>query len=395
MSISNTSFILTKETMKKNNPKAFTLVEILISTVIIASILTIWFYAITFITVWKIRLVEATKIEKEWFYFSEKLFEMIKSRWELDFEEYFNRKIVWNTSFDAGHYSLDTGYGNFGFWWGVGSPNYGSSLYYCISPNWVSMGVDWCVTTNNSALEDHTNEAQRYGQYAAQFIDYNSDLDGDWWDEDQNGWINSFIGDDDDIFIGQWPEVFAVNNNIHELYLISGDKKTRTYFRWNVGVDPDKPPTANCDFTDQSNPIWEGCLGTIEFIILDGKDWWDNHDEANIDTNGSQYDGTIDTWIVNSRFSWNDTTVASSSIDSYWEKLFPNDISVSDFQVYAFPHKDIDLAWKESNSSINQAPFVRLKFTLSPSWEKRKIIRGTIPTVDIATTIALSDDFSQ
>ena len=381
--------------MKKNNLKAFTLVEILISTVIIASILTVWFYAIAFITVWKIRLVEATKIEKEWFYFSEKLFELIKTWWELDFEEYFNRKIVWTTNFDAGHYSTLTGYGNFWFWWTVESTTYGAPLYYCISPSWTSMGTDWCITTNNSALEDHNWEPQRYWQYAAQFIDYNSDFDADWWDEDGNWGLNAFIGDDDDVFLGQGPDVFTVNNNIHELYLISGDKKTRTYFRWNVQEDPNKPPAEVCDFSDPSNPTWDGCLGTIEFIVLNEKDWWDDHDEANIDTNGSQYDGTIDTWIVNSRFSGNDNTIAGSQTNWYWESLFPNDISVSDFEIYAFPHKDIDLAWKENNSSINQAPYVRLKMTLSPSWNKRKIIKWTIPKVEIATTIALTDDFSQ
>ena len=389
--------------MKKNNSKAFTLVEILISTVIIASILTAWFYAITFITVGKIRLVESTKIEKEGFYFSEKLFEMIKSWGELDFEEYFNRSIVWNTSFFAGHYDTPSGYGNF---WFTGVPEswtYGSSLYYCVS--WVgaanSVGTDGCVNAYNSDWENHSAEPQRYGQYAAQFIDYNSDFDNDTaqcagagplGDEDCNG---EFIGDDDDVFLWQGPSVFAVNSNIHELYLISGDKQTRTYFRWNVWEDPDRPTTETCDFSDQSNPVWDGCLGTIEFIVLDGRDWWDDHDEATVDANGSQYDGTIDTWIVNSRFSGNDTTIAGAQTTSYWEKLFPDDISVSGFEVYAFPHKDINLAWKESNSTINQAPYVRMKMTLSPSWEKRKIIRWTVPRVEIATTIALTDEFSQ
>ena len=387
--------------MKQNKKNAFTLVEILISTVIIAAMLAIWFSSIAFITVGKIRLVESTKIEKEWFYFSEKLFEMIKSWWELDFEEYFNRKMVWNTSFSSGHYDIPSGFGNFGFWWNPLTSTFWSSVYYCISPVGTSMWTDWCVSANNSAGENHLGEAQRYGQYAAQFIDYNSDFDndtGDCWgwvplgDEDCNG---DFIGDDDDEFLGLWPDVFDENVNIHELYLISGDKNTRTYFRWNVTVDPDKPPTEICDFSIPANPVWEWCLGTIEFIVLDGRDWWDDHDESIDDANGTQYDGTIDTWIVNSRFSWNDSTIAGAQINSYREKLFPSDISVSDFEVYAFPHKDIDLAWKESNDAINQAPYVRLKMTLSPSWEKRRVLKWRVPEVNIATTIALTDEFSQ
>lgn len=381
--------------MKKKLPIAFTLIEVLLSTLIISAVLTTAFYAISYISIWKIRLVEATKIEKEGFYFSEKLFEMIKQWWILDFEEYYNRRIVGNTgstAFSSGHYAIETGFWNFGSAWIVGSNNYGSSLYYCISPDGTSMGTGWCLSNNNSLSNDNNGNPQRYGQYAAQFIDYNSDYDSDWWDEDGDG---SIKWDDDDIFIGQWPVVFEPNLNIHELYLLSGDKQTRTFFRWNVWLDPDRPIGEDCDISNPAYPVGDGCLGTIEFLVLEWRDWWDNHDLTTIDTNGTQFDGTIDTWIINSKFTWNNITIAGSEARSYWEKLFPDTISVSDFEVFAYPHKDIDLAWKDNNSTINQAPYIRLKLTLSPSWKKRKIIQWKIPSVEIATTIALTDEFSK
>ena len=380
--------------MKKNNFLGFTLIEVLLSTTIIASVLISGFYALTFISIGKIRLVEATKIEKEGFYFSEKLFEMVKRWWVLDFEEYYNRKIVGNTTFSSGHFLTPTGYGNFWHGGNIGTnTNYWDTIYYCLSPSGTNMWTGGCLTNNNSALiQNHDTQPQRYGQYSTHFIDYNSDYDADGWDEDAD-W--EFIGDDDDKFIGQGPDVFNTNININELYLISGDRKSRTQFRWNVKLDPDRPTGENCDFSDHSSPTGTGCLGTIEFLQLDGKDWWTDHATGPIDANGSQYDGITDTWIVNSRFAGNSTTVAGSNNNYYREKLFPDDISVSDFEIFAYPNKDIDLAWKDSNSTINQSPYIRMKLVLSPSWKKRRTLRWTIPQVEIATTISLSDEFSK
>ena len=386
----------------KNNIYGFTLIEVLLSILIISSVLITAFYAMTFITIGKVRLIESTKIEKEWFYFSEKLFEMIKGWWVLDFEEYFNRSIVGDTTFSSGHFDRPTWYGNFWYAWTIETNNFWANLYYCRSANRPapSMGTGWCVNSNNTRAffvdqdRDYSGQPQRHWQYAFQFIDYNSDRDGNNWDED-NDW--DFFGDDDDAFIGQWPSVFIPNTNINELYLISGDRKTRTHFRWNVWIDPDRPTWADCSHSSTpESPTGTGCLGTIEFLVMNGRDWWLDHSISGpADSDGSQYDGIIDTWVIDPRFASNATTVAGSNTEYYRESLFPDTISVSDFEIYAFPHKDIELAWKDGNSAINQAPYIKLKLTLSPSWKKRKIISGKVPQVEIATTISLNDEFSK
>lgn len=376
----------------KKRYNAFTLIEVLLSITIIASVLISGFYAITHVTIGKVRLVELTKIQKESFYFSEKLFELIKSGWVIDFEEYFNRSVVGNTTFSSGHYNLPTGYGNFGYWGSVWTTNYGSLIYYCISPDGTDMGTGWCLSSNNTAGLDHDGSPQRYGQYAMQFIDYNSDYNGDGGDENGNG---NIIGDDDDKYIGQGPSIFNTNQNIRELYLISWDKQSRTLFRWHVSLDPEAPSAETCDFSNPETPIWEACLGTIEFLRLDAVDWWNDHDEGNVDTNGSQYDGITDTWILDPRFAGNDTTIAGSNGTNYWEKLFPDTINITNFEIFAYPNKDVDLAWKDSTNSINQSPYMRMKLTLTPSRKKRKTIKGSVPKVDIATTIALTGEFSQ
>jgi len=55
--------------------------------------------------------------------------------------------------------------------------------------------------------------------------------------------------------------------------------------------------------------------------------------------------------------------------------LFPDTIHVSDFEIYAYPNKDRELAWKEDENHVNIAPYIRLTLKLQPSWKKRKLIK--------------------
>jgi len=196
-----------------------------------------WFQALASVSLWKVRLIQSTQVEKQSFYFMEKFFELIKKWGTLDYEEYFNRKVVWNTTFLNGHYEKETGFWNFGEWWIIGSTNYGTWFYYCVSGNGIvnKLWNTWCSTSG---------KYQRYGEYSFQFIDYNSNYDNDWGDEDGDGKI---LGDDDDEYMGVGPEVFTEWENIKELYLISGNKKERILFRWTLMTDPDKPASfPNC-----------------------------------------------------------------------------------------------------------------------------------------------------
>ena len=94
------------------NKKAFTLIEIIVSIVILIIVIIWWFNAYTAVLIWKIKLIEKTDIQKQAFYFSEKFFEELKKWWTIDYEEYFNRKIVWVTT-SSGHYDLNTWFWNF------------------------------------------------------------------------------------------------------------------------------------------------------------------------------------------------------------------------------------------------------------------------------------------
>lgn len=382
----------------------FTLIEIMISVLITAIIMLGWFTALSAVTIWKVRLIEKTNIEKEASYFSEKLFEMIKSGWTLDYEEYWNRRVIWTTSFSWGYYQTSSKY------WNDGPPAFWGGLYYCASWNPASMWTWWCLTWFNvlsaswvtHSSRDLTWEDQRYGQYALQFIDFNINSDGDrgFSGDDLPGdenWDGNIIWDDDDEYLGEGPEVFQSGTWVTELYLISWDKKTRTYFRYKVIADPDLAGSNNCnDSWDGKIFTGSGCLWTIQFLRLHWKDWWLDHvPGTSVNDDGTQYDGIIDTWIIDPKFSGQPAVIAGSNSVDYWQDLFPKTMHVSDFEVYAYPNKDRDLAWKENQADVNIAPYIRLTLKLKPSWKKRKLIRWSIPELDISTTISLSELYSQ
>jgi len=356
-------------------------------------IIIIWFQALHAIMIWKVKLIESTNIEKESFSFMQKFFEKIKSWWLIDYEEYFNRKVVWNTTYSSGHFEKQTWFWNFGTGGNIWRTTYNNSFYYCRSNNWTKMTWTWCIEDFNTNWNSVSWKPQSYGQYGFHFIDYNSNYNDDLWDED---WDGNIIRDNDDESLWKWPEVFWAGSWITELYLISADKKKRTLFRWTVKDDPYiKNSVASCDFTNAKTPTGSGCLWTIEFLKLEWKDWGNSHNK----TWSGLYDWVIDTWLINKDFAWkndytlNNAIVAWSNDTNYWLPLFPDSINVSSFDVRAYPNKNIKKAWKEKN--INIAPYIRLNMTLTPSRKVKKRIKWKTPEFNISTTINLTDIFSR
>ena len=72
------------------NKKAFTLIEIMLWIVIVSIVIVWWFNSYTRVWLWKINLMEKSNMQKDSFYFSEKLFQIIKEWGIIDYEEYFN-----------------------------------------------------------------------------------------------------------------------------------------------------------------------------------------------------------------------------------------------------------------------------------------------------------------
>lgn len=374
----------------------FTLIEILVGIVIVSFVMVIGFQSLSSVWFAKIQLIERSEIEKQAYFLSEKIFENIKRWGTIDYEEYWNR-YAQDTSYTMWHFQTESWFGNFWPNGVVGSTAYGEGLYYCLSKDGVSIPDNSsCLRNFNRNFLGVTDEdklwPQHYGQYELQFQDFNSDADNDQWDEDGETifsflWSSAwFIGDDDDLFRGIWPEAFPSNIAQKELYLINTWRNTRTYFRHSFALDPDAPAWANCSGTDKI--IGTGCLGKIEFLRLKWEDWWYNHrDNEGFGDN----DGIIDTWIIDPDFTSDSSTatIAGSDGIDYWQSLSPENIHVRDVEFYLYPNKDSEFSWRDSSSELQISPYLQIKMTLEPSWKERVRIRGEIPSVEISTTLQL------
>lgn len=381
----------------KLNKLWFTLIEILVWVLIFSIVIIWWFQALTSVTIWKVKLMSSVDNQKQIIYFQEKLFDEIKKWWLIDFEEYFNRKVVW-TAFSSWHYTINTWFWNFWSWWNVWTNTFWDDFFYqCRSWNWTDMSswilnpTKWCYDSNFNIYWNSVNwKPQRYWQYSFQFIDYNSNFDSDMWDED---WNWSIVWDDDDEYLWDWPIVFWSWTDLKELYLISWDKKTRTLFRWNVNIDPNAPSSAICNINWSNVITWSWCIWTIEMLKLEWKDYWYNH--LSWDSDLWEYDWLIDTWVIHNDFWWWNEYVAWSLSQNFWISLFPDDINVSKFEVFLYPNKDPDLAWKTIDSSVNIAPYVRLNLEMWPSWKTKNKSKWNPKNIKFSTTISLTDIFSK
>lgn len=373
--------------MKKNPfyKKWYTLIEILVGVLIVSMMAISWFYGLHAIGLGKIKLTQKTQLEQEAFYFSERFFELIKSWGTLDYEEYFNRTNVNTSSYLSWHYSTPTWFGN-----------RATEMYYCISgdglplPGWV--GCMWNILNSSGAVL--TGFPLLYGQYLEQFIDYNSDADNDNWDENGDGVI---LWDDDDAFLWEWPHAFDSSGELKEIYLINKKLHERIFFRWHVQQDSDAPPSAICDFTNQEFPSGNGCKWTIQFLKLKWVDWGQDHVLLSIDSNGTQNDGIIDTWVYDADFYGLavDTAADLSIIDSesYWLPIVSDDIHVQEIKIFWYPSKDPEESWGDTTLNF-VSPYLQIYMKILPSWKNRKGIQWNIPEIEIHSTINLTSGFN-
>lgn len=132
--------------------------------------------------------VEARQTLIDRSYFLMEKLQVVMADYTIDYEEYYNRKIVgcdtagvWGTGGDNGYCDLFTYYGN-------GENNLTSALTYCSSTD--DLGSD--VISMTDCLGDRAGDPQPYGSYAATFIDMRNNVDT----------IPSVVNDEDDVDLG-------------------------------------------------------------------------------------------------------------------------------------------------------------------------------------------------
>lgn len=370
--------------------KWFTILEIVVSLVLFAVIMIFAFDSLSNLGIIRAKTVSKVDLEKELYFFSEKLASMIKDGGLIDYDEYWNRKVI-GIETASGHYLRQTGFGNYGSWGALWTTTYGGWYYYCRSGSGTSlMGTGWCLEGPNDLGNSVSFSGiyQRYGQYKYHFIDYNSNADGDYGDEDGVDWL---IGDEDDVDIGDGPTIFS--GWVQELYLYNSYSKTRTFFRWHITRDPDAPSSTSCNIT---TGVGDACIGNIEILKLSGKDYGQNHDGL---TGSGIYDGFLDTWVCHPDWEWScssgPTAIGTQKIptgsDAEWIPLFPSSVNVKNLQFFLYPNKDPLKAWSSDEESIFVHPHVRIELTLGLSWKKRKSLKSDDPKVSISTTLSLSE----
>lgn len=371
--------------MNKNKTHWFSLIEIMIGILIVSIVMISAFYALSAANIWKVRLTQKWDIDREAFYFQEDIVENLKQAGSIDYEEYFNRMVVENSApqYHSGHYLRDS------LFWNTSNP-----FYYCRSKSWIAMWTWGCVSDFNASFTwaapniNHSGQSQLYGEYGLMAIDYNSDASSDLWDQNGDGTI---VWDDDDAYLWDVPSVFPANGKVDELYFVSGNKKKRTFLRWDVKKDPNAPASAPCNWLGWNPSLisWNGCLWTLEMLKLEWVDWGNDHDISVQDA--TQFDGKIDTWIYDRQYYGLSTPiVASGSNDQYWVPLFSNDINVESADFFLFPNKDHALDWKDASPWENIAPFLKLHLVLTPSYRRLRWVSWPVPQYTLSTTVNLT-----
>ena len=112
----------------------------MVSMVIFATIMISVLDSVANIGIARTRTMNRITLLEELYFFSEKLVTSIKDGGIIDYEEYWDRQVVGTTT-GTGHYSIPTGFGNYGSGGIIGTSQTGGLYYYCVSGNGTRMGT--------------------------------------------------------------------------------------------------------------------------------------------------------------------------------------------------------------------------------------------------------------
>ncbi len=329
--------------------KWFTLVETLIVVLLFGTITTTMYTTYNTLNETRSDVSERQTLINE----STKVFETMNSLWNdfvLDYEEYFNRSLIWCNG--------DTADADFWTWWdncnkftsyGNGNSVYNSEywkhkLYVCSTKvsNTKTDEYPHTYEYDKNIFWCYNNWAQAFWQYNWNFYDVMEDVDNN----------DIYVNDWDEDFLGKWPVAIKNNTWVNELYLISLDGTQRTYFRKNCDKD------GHC---------------ALQMLKLR---WFDAGVNHNFDWQWL-YDWQIDTWACDYGlgFACNWVSIDSDNkngfenyklpktADDGWVDLTSKDVDVKDWNLEIYPIKDPALALDESEN--NMVPYVKITLSLA------------------------------
>ena len=380
--------MLYKKSIKRVN--AFTLLELTLSVCIIGLLLPSMFSLYNFIIKSNREIVARQNTIQQWYEFFERL-NILMQDYTVDYEEYYNRQMVWCTSSsDNARWSSftrdtwkDWYCSEFTAYWNRSSFNDVDSLdhniYYCSSERMVNWIWTKVVKGNGQNGCGRNGNKQSYGQYAALF-------------KDVKGWTGIIVGSEDDeelwrIFNSS-VNAIADANNIQEIYLISHNWKNRLYFRRKL-VRED----------------WNFTQYKIQMLRLRWFDAWRKHNFSITDkSNEWLYDWVIDTWACDTSmwfiWSWDSVGWAYSEyhlpfdVEDCWIDLTYGSTNIYSWNISISPLWDSDLFWAAPEHQWNTyMKIMTVNWVYIPtffwSWRTASSIKDF--KVPLETTINMKD----
>ncbi len=334
------------------NKKWFTLVEVLLSLLIVWLFIGIvmWIYTSIRKTDWKIANKRVLTAE------ASDLIDRIHEAaidYNIDYEEYFNRKILW-------------------FWPdGSGFSTYGNSgqRYYCWDRDYESNG-GYSIKARDTDWWCEYEWNQKYGEY---YFQHRKLTDLENLNSSQNSWGN----------MKNWPIAISPNTWLEYLYLISPNWTERYYFRRIFKTWVDLDGIAGFSWKNES-------LYIIQMLKLKWFDAWQNHDFKS----RWAFDGFIDTRACDYSqwFSCKGTEVITwyklpVDFDDWRVDITSRKVTVNDFKIDIYPNKDPYLATKDTDNLYD--PYIKISFTMN--------MYGQVSSEEItlSTTLSLKNSYSK
>jgi hypothetical protein len=327
---------------------------------------------------------------QQWYEFFERL-NLLMQDYTIDYEEYFNRQMVWCSKNAPDFGTWENFKRNTWTWWycteftaywNRNSTNRQNTMTSTISPSYHDI-YDCSSQWENPGKKDIPRTVkesdcwkiwsrQSFGQYKSLFIDVNKigpkDDEKDLW-KPVNDTINAIVDPD----------------NIKELYLISHDWKKRLYFRRKL-----------------INQEWNSVQYKIQMLRLK---WFDAGQDHNFESQSEWfYDWQIDTWACDTSmwFIWHWPSVwwgysgyyLPDNKDDCWVDLTYWSTSIYTWNLFISPLNDPELYWMDEDHQIN--PYMKIflvNWIYSPiAYSGSSITEFKIP---IATAINMKDFYRE
>ena len=394
---------------------AFTLIELVFVAMIIALIMPEMFSLYNFIIKSNREIIARQQAIQQWYEFFERL-NILMEDYTIDYEEYYNRQMVWCSKDNDDFWRWGNFKRNVGLpWYCKNFTAYGNEnsnlnetqdhqekfhdLYYCSSETTKNASRSTSAVImkgmcGHLGIIEKNYYKQSYGQYATLFKDV------------KGGKLWVIVWSDDDVelwyLITEDVDAIKDSENIQELYLISHDWKKRLYFRRKLDKEYEE------EFTDGTKKKYRQYK--IQMLRLRWFDAWRKHNFNDIDDDNKWlYDGVIDTWACDTSM-WFEPEAAHKTHSVWWaypEYYLPQDeddcwVDLTHWTTDLFawnisisPIWDADLYWAKQDHQINSYMkiFILNKIYFPAIVGSNKRISSTITDfeVPLETTINMKD----